>query len=177
MSAMARCISLSLLLIASGCKQDASAPAALSAMKPEELSAHLKLTGLAEDGPSRWALFVLAVPGQPTEHLKLKEGQRLGGLEVLAIDPSGRSVDVRLQGQNLTLSLAADGLKPEDGYAWLQRLTPDEHARNYNSPARRQLVDDHAKAQEERQREELAREIEEREKLLQEAPGEQPEGN
>src|SRR5262245_33036969 len=80
------------LVSAAGCKEDAFTPTALNEMKAEELAAQLKLSGLVEDGASRWALFVLAVPGKPTEHLKLKEGQCLGGLAVLSIDPSKRAV-------------------------------------------------------------------------------------
>src|SRR5262245_32703107 len=162
------------LLLPAGCGQDGSTAAVVGEMKAEELLAQLKLTGMARDEATEWALFLLALPGKPTEHLKLKAGQQLGDLEVLSIDPAAQAVDVRLGDQIATLSVATDGLKPEDGYAWLQRLTPDEHARLYNSPARQSFVDDHSQAQEQRQREEMARALPEPEQLLQPSPGEQP---
>lgn len=167
-------LALALALFAGGCKPDDSTASSVEDMAPEELLAHLKLTGLARDGSRHWALFLLAVPGKPTEYVKLMAGQRLGDLEVRAIDQATQTVDVRLGDWDATLSEATHGLKPEDGYAWLQRLTADEHARLYNSPARQRLVGDHSQAQEQRQLEELARELQEREQLLEQSPGEHP---
>jgi len=143
-------------------------------MTVEELLMHLKLTGLVQDESRQWALFLLAVPGKPREYVKLMAGQRLGGLEVRAIDRATQTVDVRWGDREATVSAAMHGLKPEDGYAWLQRLTADEHARLYNSPERQRLVNDHSQAQAERQLEELARELAEREQLLEPSPGEHP---
>lgn len=139
-------------------------------MSADEFLAHLWLSSLVEDGSKRWALLLLAVPGRPAEHLKLMAGQRLGDLEILAIDPAAGSVEVRVLGRHATLSLDTDAPGPEDGFSWLQRLTPEEHARRYNSPARQRLASEHSEAQERRQLEELARELEEREQLLETSP-------
>lgn len=163
-------LALVAVLLAAGCKPGDAPPASVGDLSTGEFLAHLKLGGLVEDGEKRWALFLLAVPGRPAEHLKLMAGQRLGDLEVLAIDPAARTVEVRVGEREESLSLATHGLKPEDRYAWLQRLTPDEHARRHNSPARLQFVDDHAEAQEQRQREELARELEERALFIEPSP-------
>jgi hypothetical protein len=135
-------------------------------MTAEELLMHLKLTGVLRDGSREWALFLVAVPGRPTEYLKLRPGQRVGELEIRAIDHAARTVSVQGGDRGLTLSEATHGLKPEDGYAWLQRLTPDEHTRLYSSPARQQFVDDHSQAQTERQLKELERELEERQQPI-----------
>lgn len=163
-------LALVVVLLAAGCKPDDVPPASVGELSTAEFLAHLKLGGLVEDGEKRWALLLMAVPGRPAEHLKLMAGQRLGDLEVLAIDPAARTVEVRVGEREESLSLATHGLKPEDSYAWLQRLTPEEHARRHNSPARQQFVGDHAQAQEQRQREEIAREIEDRALLLEPSP-------
>jgi hypothetical protein len=164
---------MSAVLLAGGCKPkggSVDATETVEAVEParatEELLAHLKLAGFAELGLKRWALFLLVQPGQPAEHLKLQEGQRQSGLEVLAIDPAAQTVLVRVGDLEETLSMATHGLNPGDGHAWLQRLSPDEHARRYNPPARQGLVEDHVQAHEQRQLQELARELEDRERLL-----------
>lgn len=151
------------LLFAAGCKPGGSLGDSAADGAAEEFPSHLKLTGLVQDGSNQWALFLLAEPGEPTEYMRLMAGQRLGDLEVRAIDPAAQTVDVRVGDRDATLSLATHGLKPEDVNPSLQRLTADEHARLYNSPERQRLVEDHSRAQELRQGEELAREIEERE--------------
>ncbi len=160
-----RRVALLALLLAAGCKPDGSLGDSAADGGTDDVLSHLKLTGLVQDGSNQWALFLLAEPGETTEYMKLMAGQRLGDLEVRAIDPAAQTVDVRVGGRDATLSLATHGLKPEDGYAWLQRLTADEHARLYNSPARQRLVECHTQAQEERQRQELARELQEREQI------------
>ncbi len=163
-------LALVVVLLAAGCKPGDPPPASVGDLSSGEFLTHLKLTGLVEDGEKRWALLLLAVPGRSAEHLKLMAGQRLGDLEILAIDPATGAVDVRVGERDESLSLATHGLKPEDRYGWLQRLTPDEHVRRHNSRTMQQLVGDHAHAQEERQREELARELEERALLLPPSP-------
>ena len=158
-------LALAAALLAAGCKPDDPAALSVEDMAPEELLSHLKLSGLVREGSRQWALFLVAVPGGPTEHLKLMPGQRVGGLEIRSIDHAAQTVDVWAGDRDLTLSEATHGLKPEDGYEWLQRLTPDEHARLYNSPERQQLVDEHSRAQAERQLQELERELEEGRRL------------
>jgi hypothetical protein len=157
-----RRLALAAALLAAGCKPGDPAALSVEDMEPEELLSHLKLAGLVRDGSRQWALLLVAVPGGPTEHLKLMPGQRLGGLEIRSIDHAAQTVDVRAGDRDLTLSEATHGLKPEDGYPWLQRLSADEHARLHNSPERQQLVDEHSRAQAERQLQELERELEER---------------
>jgi hypothetical protein len=157
-------LALSLTLVG-GCKPDDFTGSSAADMTADELLAHLKLTGVLRDGSREWALLLLAVPGRPTEYLKLMPGQRVGELEIRTIDHARGTVGVQAGDRAATLSEATHGLRPEDGYAWLQRLTPDEHARFYNSPERQELVDDHAAAQAERQRKELERELDERRQL------------
>ncbi len=149
-----RCVSV-LLLLAVGCKQGSST----ASPDPAALLAHLKLTGVVEADAQRWALLLVAEPGKPTEHLKLTVGQRQGALEVLAIDARAQTVSVRVGDQEATLSPATHALKPEDGYAWLQRLTPDEHARLHRATERGRFVDAHTEAHEERQRREQVRQV------------------
>ena len=177
-----RWIALALISPGVGCKPGSGTGEGLTGfeaasstdMADETLLAHLKLTGLVGLESKRWALFLVAEPGKPTEYLKLMEGQRLGALEVGVIDAVEQSVSVRVGDWDATLSMATHGLKPEDGYAWLQRLTPDEHTRLYSTPERQRLVGDHAQAQEDRQRQELARELAEREQFLPPSPQANP---
>jgi hypothetical protein len=165
-------MALGAALVAAGCKPGGPRAGSAGDISAEEYLGHLKLAGLVEDGSKQWALFLLAVPGRAAEHLKLMPGQRLGDLELLAIDREAESVGVRVRGLEAELSLAANGLRPQDSYSWLQRLCPDEHARRHNSPARQEFVGDHSQAQEAHQREELAREMEERQQLLEQSSGE-----
>lgn len=144
-----------LLLLAVGCKQGSSTASTDQAT----LLAQLKLTGVGETDASRWALLLVAEPGKPTEHLKLTVGQRQGAIEVLAIDARARTVSVRVGNHEATLSPVTHAPKPEDGYAWLQRLTPDEHARLHRATERGHFVDAHTQAHEERQRREQARQV------------------
>jgi hypothetical protein len=167
-------MALGAALVAAACKPGGPRAGSAGDIAAEEYLGHLKLAGLVEDGSNQWALFLLAVPGRAAEHLKLMPGQRLGDLELLAIDQEAEAVEVRVRGMEAELSLAANGLRPEDSYPWLQRLTPDEHARRHNSPARQEFVGDHSQAQEARQREELEREMEERRQLLDHASEEFP---
>jgi hypothetical protein len=175
-----RWLALGALLVAAGCgpagghgEEPGDSDAALvSESTSEEILTHLKLTGFAKHGAKQWVLLLVAAPGKPTEHLKLMKGQCQSGVEVRSLNAVAQTAVVRVGELDATLSLATEGVKPEDGYAWLQRLTPDEHARLYNSPARQQLVEDHSRAQEERQLQELARELEEREQLA--PPASQP---
>lgn len=168
-----RWLPLGAVLLAAGCKpggghgdEPGDYDAAFGSDRADdEILTHLKLTGFANHGSKQWVRLLLAVPGQPTEYLKLMEGQQQGKVEVNGIDPVAQTVYVRVGDQDATLTFATQGLKPEDGYAWLQRLTADEHARLYNSPARQQLVGDHSQAQEQRQLEELARELQDWEQL------------
>ena len=150
------------LVLLAGCKPDDFAASSVEDMTADELLSHLKLTGVVQDGSRQWALFLLAVPGRPAEWLKLMPGQRLGELEIRAVDNAARTVDVEFGGRGMTLSEATHGLNPEDGHAWLQRLSADEHAHLYNTPERQELVDEHSRAQAERQQMELQRETEER---------------
>lgn len=164
-----RWLPLAALLLAAGCKQGAPAGGAEPTPPPErasdEILPYLRLVGFARDNAREWVLLLLAEPGKPTEHLKLMTGQRQCGVEVRAINRGAKTAAVLVGDLETTLSMAEQGLSPEDEYAWRQRLSPDEHARNYNSPERQQLVEDHAQAQEQRQLEELAREREDRERF------------
>lgn len=155
-----RWLALASLLLAVGCK-----PGSGTDTTAATLLSHVKLTGVVELGSKRWALVLIAEPGKPTEFLKLMEGQRQGGLEVHSIDAREQSISVRVDDRDVTLSLATHGLKPQDGYAWLQRLTPDEHSRLYLTPEKLRFVDDHAQAHELRQHQELVRELAERTQL------------
>jgi len=108
-----------------------------SVVEPE---ASLRLTGVVLLEGKKWALLVKEKRGQPAEHLTLREGQKIGDLEIRDVDVENEAVRVIANGKDHVLSFAAQGAETRAA-----------------GQAEKQFVEEHTRAHEELQRRERAR--------------------
>ncbi len=79
-------------------------------VEPPPPQINVKLAGITTF-PSKKALLVVKVANKPDDTPVMKEGEREGDVEVLAIDNAAGTVRIRSNGMEATLSLEKDGIE------------------------------------------------------------------
>lgn len=80
--------------------------------EPPPPSVTVKLTGITTILSSKRALLVVQEQGKPSETKMLREGEKEGPVEVVAIDEVAGTVKIINSGKEMTLSFEKDGIKP-----------------------------------------------------------------
>jgi hypothetical protein len=114
------------------------------ALSAETNSSVLRLTGIVSIGQYRRAYLVQEERGRTPEYLILREGEKVGAIEVRKVDAENERVQIVRNGQDTWLSFAS-------------QQTSDRRARQ----AEKEFVEEHTRAHEalqRRERERLARE-------------------
>lgn len=131
-------------------------PQAETPSTPPKPVVELALTGIADFSLKKWALLVCTERGKPPRNYTLTEGQKVDGLEVVAIDARTGTVTVRLDGNDVVLSF-----KKQEESAQMARVEE------------RKFVDEHTRAHALREKTEQVRRDRERAQF-EESRGQQP---
>ena len=113
-------------------KQDVSKPGDVFKPPPD-----IKLNGIAAFGSHKWVLLSKADPGKTQRHLLMREGEKDGALEIVAVDELAAVVKVRAGDELLELKLATNSVPKID--LATQRFV-DDHTRAHELHQRREAL-------------------------------------